>query len=185
MFYLFPSHRQNSMWQTIIHSVLYFLLIARWLSRHLFQVVLAFILDNTSYTYILNISIKWYPVKQFEYKQCLSINACDMCSCIHHSLAASYGWVELPDNRCISGLTGSKQLFWIPGVYINPRHFTPDLFPWIGTSRLLSKSKPSRSIDQYLYNESLLTFWFTLFSPFYWRHFQIIYDGKAVIYGGH
>ena len=77
----------------------------------------------------MNISIEGYPMKQCEYKQGLSINAYDMCSCIHHNLAALYGTVELPDNGCISGLTGSKQLFWIPDVYINPSHFTPDLFP--------------------------------------------------------
>ncbi len=50
------------------------LLIICWLSMlhsHL-------ILDNTAYRDILNISIEGYPMKQSEYKQCLSINACDM-----------------------------------------------------------------------------------------------------------
>ena len=59
---------------------------------------------------------------------CVYHTVADMCSCVYHTLTALYGSVELPDNGCISGLTESKQLFWIPGVYINPAHFTPDLF---------------------------------------------------------
>ncbi len=77
----------------------------------------------------MNISIKGYPMKPSEYEQCLSINAWDMCSCVYHTGAALYGSEELPDNGCISSLTGSKQPLWFPGFYINPTHFTPDLFP--------------------------------------------------------